>query len=85
MIILSRNPEIEFINKREQIQNYFWGIVGSEEHTSLPKLKNAIIREFKNCDDRFVKSQINLMQTESRIKIGSRVKVWIKKPIINLC
>jgi len=77
--------EIVFLKKRELIQNYFWGIIGAEEHTSLPKLKNAIIREFKNCDDGFVQSQINLMQTESRIKMDSRVEVWIKKPSINLC
>lgn len=35
-------------------------------------------------DDRFVQSQIRLMQTEARVNIESRVKVWIKKPSINL-
>jgi hypothetical protein len=84
MIVLTRNLELNFLKKREKIQNYFWEIVGAEEHTSLPKLKHAIIREFKNDDDRFVQSQIRLMQTESRVKIESRVKVWIKKPSINL-
>jgi hypothetical protein len=84
MITLVKHVELEFLKKREKIQNYFWNIVGVEEHTSLPKLKHAIIKEFNNDDDRFVQSQIKLMQTEARIKIESRVKVWIKKPSINL-
>ena len=82
MITLTRILEHEFLKKREKIQNYFWGIVGAEEHTSLPKLKHAIIKEFKNDNYRFVRSQIRLMQTEARIKIESKVKVWIKRPNI---
>ena len=70
----------EDLKKREKIQNWFWNEVGSVEHTSLPKLKNAIEREFKSKDDRFVLGQIKLMQTEGRIRIESKVKVWIKKP-----
>ena len=84
MITLTRNLELEFLRKRKKIQDYFWDIVGAEEHTSLPKLKHAIIKEFRNDDDRFVQLQIRLMQTEARIKIESNVKVWIKKPSINL-
>ena len=84
MIILTRYLEHEFLKRRKKIQNYFWNIVGAEEHTSLPKLKHEIIKEFKNDNDRFVESQIRLMQTEARIKIESKVKVWIKKPSINL-
>jgi hypothetical protein len=42
------------LKKREKIQEHFWNEVGSVEHTSLPKLKNAIEREFKSKDDRFV-------------------------------
>jgi len=84
MIKLTRHLELEFLKKRKKIQNHFWDIVGAEEHTSLPKLKHAIIKEFKNDDDRFVQSQIRLMQTEARLKIESRVKVWIKKPSINV-
>ena len=68
------------LKKREKIQERFWNEVGSVEHTSLPKLKNAIEREFKSKDDRFVLGQIKLMQTEGRIRIESKVKVWIKKP-----
>ena len=70
----------EDVKKRENIQEHFWNEVGSVEHTSLPKLKNAIEREFKRKDDRFVMAQINLMQTEGKIRIESKVKVWIKKP-----
>ena len=79
-----KDAELDFLKKREKIQNYFWNIVGAEEHTSLPKLKHAIIKEFKNDGDRFVQLQIKLMQTEGRVKIESRVKVWIKKPSVNL-
>ena len=80
MINFTRRLEHEFLKKRKKIQNYFWDLVGAEEHTSLPKLKHAIIKEFKNDNDRFVQSQIGLMQTEARIKIESKVKVWIKRP-----
>jgi len=82
LIALVKKSEMEFFKKRERIQKYFWNIVGAEEHTSLPKLKHAIINEFKNDNDRFVQSQIVLMQTEARIKIESKVKVWIKRPNI---
>ena len=70
----------EDLKKREKIQGHFWNEVGSVEHISLPKLKNAIEREFKRNDDRFVIVQIKLMQTEGRIRIESKVKVWIKQP-----
>ncbi len=77
---MTRNSELEALKKREKIQCHFWNEVGSVEHTSLPKLKNAIEREFKRKDDRFVLGQIKLMQTEGKIRIESKVKVWVKKP-----
>ncbi len=77
---MTKDAKLEELKKREKIQNYFWNEVGSVEHTSLPKLKNVIKREFKRKDDRFVSGQIKLMQTEGRIRIESKVKVWIKKP-----
>jgi len=40
------------------------------------------LKMIKNDNDRFVQSQIVLMQTEARIKIESKVKVWIKRPNI---
>ena len=81
---MTKHLELEFLEKREKIQKYFWDIVGAEEHISLPKLRYAIIKEFKNDNDRFIQLQIRLMQTEARVNIQSRVKVWIKKPSINL-
>jgi hypothetical protein len=70
--------------KREKIQRHFWNQVGADEHVSLPMLEDAIRREF-NCEDaRFVQSQVNLMQTEARIRVESRVKVWIKQPNKNI-
>ena len=72
--------EKEAFKKREKIQNRFWNQVGSVEHISLPKLEDAIRKEFKCNDDRFIQAQIKLMQTEARIRVQSRVKVWIKQP-----
>jgi hypothetical protein len=77
---MTKHAKPEDPQKRDKIQRHFWNEVGAVEHISLPKLRNAIEREFKCKDDRFVQSQIDLMQTESRIRIESRVKVWIKKP-----
>jgi hypothetical protein len=77
---MTKHAKPEDIKKREKIQEHFLNEVGSVEHTSLPKLKNAIEREFNRKDDRFVLGQIKLMQTEGRIRIESKVKVWIRKP-----
>ncbi len=65
---------------RQKVQVYFWNIVGSAEHINLPKLEDAIRKEFNTQDDRFIQAQINLMQTEARIRVENRVKVWIRQP-----
>ena len=75
-----KHSDVESLKKREKIQNYFWNQVGSDEHISLPMLEDAIRKEFNLEDDRSVQLQINLMQTESKIRIESRVKVWFKQP-----
>ena len=62
------------------MQDHFWNIVGSVEHVSLPKLEDAIRKEFGVSDRRLVQAQVKLMQTEGRIRVQSRVKVWIKQP-----
>jgi len=80
MVTMTKSSELEDLKKRERIQNHFWNEVGSVEHISLPKLKNAVRNEFKYKDDRPIRTQIELMQTEARISIESRVKVWIKPP-----
>ncbi|MCW4054376.1 MAG: hypothetical protein NWE84_05595 [Candidatus Bathyarchaeota archaeon] len=77
---MTRNSELEAIKKREKIQRHFWNEVGAVEHISLPELKKAVEREFNREDDRFVLAQIKRMQTEARIRLESKVKVWIKKP-----
>ena len=77
---MTKHSELEDIKKREKIQNHFWNEVGDVEHISLPKLKNAVRKEFNCKDDRSIQAQIGLMQTEQRIRIESRVKVWIKQP-----
>ncbi len=72
--------EKEALEKREKVQQHFWNIVGSEEHINLPKLEDALRREF-NCEDsRFIDPQVNLMQTEAKIRLQSKNKVWIKPP-----
>lgn len=72
--------EQEAKKKRERIQRHFWNIVGSVEHINIPKLEDALRKEFNTDKDRFIQTQINLMQTEGRIRIENRVKVWIKQP-----
>ena len=77
---MTKHTELEERKKRGRIQSHFWSEVGSVEHISLPRLKDAIEREFKCKNDRFIQAQIDLMQTEARIRIESKVKVWIKQP-----
>ncbi len=77
---MAKYSDVESLKKREKIQNYFWSQVGSKEHISVPMLEDAIKKEFNCKDDRAIQAQINLMQTEARIRVESRVKVWIKQP-----
>ena len=77
---MAEHSDMESLKKREKIQNHFWNQVGSNEHISLPMLEDAIKKEFNCEDDRSIQLQINQMQTESKIRIESRVKVWIKQP-----
>ena len=81
---MSTHSAIEALKKREKIQNHFWNQVGSDQHISLPKLEDAIRKEFDCKDDRSIQAQIKLMQTEARIRVQSRVKVWIKQPKTSL-
>jgi hypothetical protein len=77
---MASNMDKKALKKREKVQKIFWNQVGSAEHISLPKLENAIKKEFNCINDRFIQAQIKLMQTEARIRIQSNVKVWIKQP-----
>jgi len=77
---MNRTSEVDERKKREKIQIHFWNIVNCDEHISLPMLKDAVEKEFNYREDRLVQAQIKLMQTEARIRIQSRVKVWIEKP-----
>ena len=76
---MTKHSELEDMKKREKIQKHFWNEVGNVEHISLPMLKSAVRKEFNCKDDRSIQAQIGLMQTEQRIRIESRVKVWIKQ------
>jgi hypothetical protein len=78
--LMAKDPEKDNKQKRRNVQVYFWNIVGVVEHISLPKLKDAIKKEFKCNDERFVQAQLTLMQTESLIKVQNKVKVWINQP-----
>jgi len=79
---LTKFLDKEALRKRERVQKHFWDIVGSVEHVSIPKLEDALKREFNCRDDRFIQDQIKLMQTEARIRVQSNVKVWIKQPSV---
>jgi hypothetical protein len=77
---MGKNFGLKAQKGRERIQAYFWSITGAAEHINIPKLKYAIKKEFHTIDERFVEAQIRLMQTEKRIKVQNKVKVWIKQP-----
>ena len=77
---LNKNSQLQAVKKREKVQRLFWNQVGAVEHINLPKLEDAIKKEFNTSDDRFIQNQIKLMCTEARIKVQSKVKVWIKQP-----
>jgi hypothetical protein len=77
---MAKALDLEAQRKRLKIQTYFWGIVGSAEHINIPKLEDALRKEFHTTDDRLIQAQINLMQTEGRIRVQDAVKVWIKQP-----
>jgi peptidoglycan hydrolase CwlO-like protein len=77
---MTKHSTVEAQKKRKKIQTHLWSIVGAVEHINLPKLEDAVKKEFNCTEDRFVKAQIELMQTESRINVQSKVKVWIRQP-----
>ena len=78
---MAKNSDMEAQKKRQNIQVHFWNIVGAVEHISLPKLEDALKKEFNIQDnDRFIQTQIKLMQTEARITVERKNKVWIKQP-----
>lgn len=79
-VAMVKHSDAKAAGKREKIQRHFWNQVGADEHVSLPMLEDAVKKEFNCKDARFVHSQVNLMQTEARIRVESRVKVWIKQP-----
>ena len=81
---MTTHSEKEDFKKREKIQLRFWNQVGAVEHISLPKLEDAIKKEFNTTNDRFIQLQIRLMQTEGKIRVQSNVKVWIKQPNVDL-
>lgn len=79
---MAKPSDLDAYRKRQKIQLYFWGIVGSAEHINIPKLEDAIRKEFHTSDDRLIDAQVRLMQTEGRIRVQDTVKVWIKQPPI---
>jgi hypothetical protein len=79
---MTKPSDSEAQRKRQKIQIHFWGIVGSDEHINIPKLEDAIHREFHTTDDRYIDAQVRLMQTEGRVKVQDTVKVWIKQPAL---
>jgi hypothetical protein len=80
IMTMPKNSEVEEKKKREKIQIHFWNIVGAVEHINVPKIEDAIRKEFKTDDDRFIQTQINLMQTETKIRVQRKNKVWIRQP-----
>lgn len=77
---MTKESDIEARKKRIKIQAKFWSQVGAAEHINLPKLQDALRKEFSISDNRFIEAQVQLMQTEGRIRVQDKVKVWIKQP-----
>ena len=77
---MTKTLDLDAQNKRLKVQVYFWNIVGAVEHINIPKLEDALKKEFRTSDDRLIQAQIRLMQTEGRIRVQNNVKVWIKQP-----
>jgi hypothetical protein len=80
VVVVNRKADLEAQKKRQRVQAYFWKIVGPVEHINIPKLEDALRKQFPDSEDRFIQSQVALMQTEGKIKIQYNVKVWIKQP-----
>ena len=78
--MMAKGSDLEAQKKRQKIQAHFWSIVGSVEHINVPKLEDAIRKEFHTTEDRFIQAQVRWMQTEGRIRVQNNVKVWIKQP-----
>ena len=70
----------EAMRRRMRIQAKFWREVGSAEHVNVPKLEDAVRKEFRGADDRVVRLQVRLMQAEGRVRVQDKVKVWINQP-----
>jgi len=62
------------------VQRLFWNRVGAVEHVNVPKLEDAIRKEFATDDQRLVQRQVNLMQSEGRITVQNKFKVWVNQP-----
>lgn len=77
---MNKPSNLETEKKRQKVQAYFWDIVGTVEHINVPKLEDALRKEFRTQNQRFIELQIRLMQTEGRIRVQSNVKVWINQP-----
>lgn len=77
---MTKESDIEARKKRLKIQAKFWNHVGAAEHVNLPKLEDAIKKEFGAANDRTIQAQVRLMQSEGRIRVQEKAKVWIKQP-----
>jgi hypothetical protein len=77
---MPKTPDLDGQKKRARVQRYFWDIVGSAEHINVPKLEDALKKQFQTNDGRVIEAQIRLMQTEGRIRVQANNKVWIKQP-----
>lgn len=70
----------EAMRRRMRIQAKFWSQVGSAEHINMPKLEDAVRREFHTEDGRLVERQVALMKSEGRVRVQEKAKVWVNQP-----
>jgi len=75
---VNSKTDLEGQKKRQRVKVYFWKSMGAVERINIPKLEDALRKQFPDAENRFVQSQVALMQTDNKIKVQDNVKVWIK-------
>lgn len=77
---MPQSSALEDRKRREKIHRVCWEHVGAAGFISLPMLKGAISDEFGDAANRFILTQMKLMQAERRIRIDVKFQVWVKEP-----
>ncbi len=77
---MPQSSALEALRRREKTHRVCWENVDAAGFISLLMLKRAISDEFGDVADRFILTQMKLMQAERRIRIDVKFRVWVKEP-----